>query len=287
MALIITSSHFIKLQVQELEKSRTKILDIIPQQLRTNQDSLINTRIIMEVSIASKVGVGSRSAIYRLQSSGAHRVIVIIAARDLSTTIIHDKVSPDMILLTIVYCKSSLNQVELLDSGHFIQDDSSPSKSKGVDERNCVTNSMPNHDKFVSTPTSVFSCQDNLDVSRQSFTKADSSELSLNAFNIASTNGFCLQQRLINVAIQIFAWVYCSDLDGSEQNVVVQGGTMTTIFTRHRYISVVCLATALQECTLDIRDEPNTRTDIYIAAEVDNISRVIKKQKVKCDKFPS
>ena len=62
---------------------------------------------------------------------------------------------------------------------------------------------------------------------------------------------------------------------------------MTTIFTKHRYIAVVCLATVLQEFILGKRDEPNTRTDIHIAAEVDNISRVIKKQEVKCDKFPS
>ena len=188
-----------------------------------------------------------------------------------------------MILLTFVYRKSSLNQVELLDSGHFIQDDSSLSTSKGAaNERNCVTNP-----KFVSIPTSDFSCQE-LHVPRQSFTKADSSELSLKAFNIASTEGFCLQQRPINhIAIQTFAWVYCSDLAGSEQNVVVQGGTVTTIVDRLRYIAVVCPAIAPQECILYQRDEPNVRTDAYIIAEVDNISRVIKKLKVRCDKIPT
>ena len=135
--------------------------------------------------------------------------------------------------------------------------------------------------------TSVFSCQDNLDVFMQSFIKADSSELSLKAFNIASTDGFCLQQRLIyNVAIQTFAWVYCSDLHGFEQNVVIQGGTVTTIVKRHRYIAVVCLATALQEFILDKRDESNVRTNAFISAEVDIISRVVKMLKVKCDKFP-
>ena len=190
-----------------------------------------------------------------------------------------------MILLTIVCCKSSLNQVELFGSGHFIQDDSSPSKSKGVNERNCVTNSKPIHDKFVSTPTSVSSYQEHHDVPRESFTKADSSELSLKAFTFASANGFCLQQRSINpIAIQIFAWDYCSDLDGSEQNVVVQGRTVTMIVKRHRHIAVVCLVIPLQECILNKRDKPSVRTDIYIAAEVDIISKVIRKLKVRCHK---
>ena len=193
-----------------------------------------------------------------------------------------------MILLTFVCCKSSLNQVELFGSGHFIQDDSSPSKSKGANERNCVTNSKPIHDKFVSTPTSVSSYQEHHDVPRESFTKADSSELSLKAFTFASANGFCLQQRSINpIAIQIFAWDFCSALDGSEQYVVGQGGIATTTVNRPRYIAVICLALALQECILKKRDEPNVRNDAFIGAEVDIISRVGKKIKVRCDKIPS
>ena len=141
--------------------------------------------------------------------------------------------------------------------------------------RNCVTNS-----KFVSKSTSVFSCQKHHDVFRQSFTKAESSELSLKAFNIDSTDGFCVQQRLItNVAIQTFAWVYCSDLDGSEQNVVVQGGAATTIVDRNRYIAVVYLAIAPQEFIWDERDEPNVRNAALISAEADNISRVFKKHR--------
>ena len=70
-------------------------------------------------------------------------------------------------------------------------------------------------------------------------------------------------------------------------NIVVHGGIATTIFNRPRYIAVICPALALQECILKKRDEPNVRTDAFISAEVDNISRVIKKQKVKSDKFPS
>ena len=99
----------------------------------------------------------------------------------------HNKVSHNMILLTIFCRMSSLNQVEKFGSGHFIQDDSSLSTCKGLNERKYVTSPKSNTDKFVLTPTPAFSsCQEHHDVSRQRFIKADSFEFNLKAFIIAN-----------------------------------------------------------------------------------------------------
>jgi len=89
-----------------------------------------------------------------------------------------------MILLTIFCRMSSYNQVDKFGSGLFIQDDSSLSTFKGLNERKCVTIPKSNSSKFVSTPTAlVFSCKENHDVSRQMSNKADFfDELSLKAF---------------------------------------------------------------------------------------------------------
>ena len=52
-----------------------------------------------------------------------------------------------------------------------------------------------------------------------------------------------------------------------------------------KYIAVVFLAIAPQECIVDKRNEPNVRNDAFISAvEVNIISKVIKKLKVKCHK---
>ena len=150
--------------------------------IEDKSDSLSNKRIIPEIQIPDKVGVGPRSAFFSLKSFGRGAQRTQTAAKDLSTITNYNKVSHDMILLTYVSRMHSLNQVEQFGSGHFISDDSSLSASKGLNERKYVTFPKSNTDKFVSTPTTVISCKEDHDVSRQISNKADSFELSLKAF---------------------------------------------------------------------------------------------------------
>ena len=193
--------------------------------LRTNP-VLPNTRITSENQIPVKVGVGLGSAFSSLQSSRCRAQRVNTAAKDLSTTINHNKVSHIMIFLINVCCMNSLNQVELIGSGHFIQDDSRLSMYKGANERKCVTTPNTITTKFVSTLTPVLSCQEQRDVSRQSFSKADSSEVGIQDFIIAqwasSIDGFCHKRRLYNrIPIQTFGLISCSTFVWSEEVLVI------------------------------------------------------------------
>ena len=141
---------------------------------RTNQ--ILQREDRLEVQTPTEIGVSPRSAFFSLQSSrpGAQRVNT--TATDLSNTIIHSKVSRNMILLIIICAMFSLNRVELFRSEHFIRDDSCLSTYKGANERKCVTDLKTNTEKFVSSPTPVSSYQEHLDQSRLSSTKADTLE---------------------------------------------------------------------------------------------------------------
>ena len=188
---------------------------------------LSNTRNVSQNPIPSKVGVGPKSAFCSLKIFGRGAKRIYTAAKDLFTIIIHYKVSLKMTLLTVVCRMSSLNQVEMFGSGQSIPDDLCLSTNKGANERKCVTDQKTNTDKFVSTPIPGFSCQEHLDLSRLSSTKADTSEIGPQAFlvvikdvaYITSIDTFCHQLKFQHIVIRLSVW-FCSVLE-SEQNPAV------------------------------------------------------------------
>ena len=199
MALIIISFHHLKI-ISRSRLSRTKMIDDKIPQPRTNL--VLQHEDRSEVQIPSKVGIGPKSAFYSLESFGRGAQRINTAAKDLSTTTSHDKVSHNLILLTIFCGMISLNQVGLFGSGHSIPDDSSLSTCEGTNERKCVTDPKSNT-KFVLSPIPVFSCQEHLDLSRLSSIKADTSGINPKAFLVATKdaaliNGFCHKQRHTN-----------------------------------------------------------------------------------------
>ena len=258
------------------------------------------------IIVKLKVGIGSKSAIKSLKSFGRGIHRAYIAAKDLYTFIINNKVSQIMILFISVCRMSELSSSEMT-RGTSTKTDSSVLSCKAIVIASKVGSCLHQRLKInnaIQTFGEVF-CFDPVG-SRQMFMVSGGTVtipamlgnigevfivISAMADNIASKDDFSLERRPINYNVfQIFGLVFCSALVGHEQFVLVlvwirTVDSLTLVETRPYmlYTKVRHEVVGRTETVTDKQDAPNQRMDTNIGIKK-LLHMVTREGEVKCVK---